>query len=73
MSNLATVFNIVDVFKAFYRDACYEVHRTALLVHEGSTNMVLPSSFLNTIKSQLGTCFSFVDLPSAYGVSLGVE
>ena len=45
------------MFQTLYEDVCYQVGRTGVLVHEGSTNLVLPSSFVKVVSKQLEKCF----------------
>lgn len=45
------------MFQTLYKDVCYQVGRTGALVHDGSTDMVLPSGFVKMVENQLGKYF----------------
>ena len=46
-----------QVFLTLYKDVCYQVSRTGVLVHNGSLNLVLPSVFIKMIQDQLEKFF----------------
>ncbi|KAK1506523.1 uncharacterized protein CCOS01_16575 [Colletotrichum costaricense] len=41
------------VFRQFYRDACHNVCGRAVLAHQGSTELLLPSQFANMIETDM--------------------
>lgn len=57
-SDNSTAFKPGDVFHALYKDVCYQVSRTGVLVHDGSTDMILPSGFVRMVEGQLERCFA---------------
>lgn len=47
----------MNVFNTLYLSLCYDVSWTTLLVHEDFIEMLLLSSFLKIMKTQIETCF----------------
>ncbi|KAK2036226.1 FabD/lysophospholipase-like protein [Colletotrichum somersetense] len=50
-------FDPRDVFHFFYRDACNNVCGSAVLAHEGSTELLLPSQFSKLIETDMARRF----------------
>ncbi|TIC97766.1 Phospholipase A I [Colletotrichum higginsianum] len=51
------LFDPRDVFQVFYKDVCHNVCGAAVLAHEGSTDLVLPSQFSKIIEAQMVRMF----------------
>jgi hypothetical protein len=66
MANSATVFNPSEVFSCLYKEICYQVCRTGVLAHEGSTHMILPSGFIKLLEDEfVRQVDAFSSLPNA--------
>jgi hypothetical protein len=49
---MVAVFDPTEVFRAIYKGTCRQVCRTGVLIHEGTTSMLLPSSFVRLLESE---------------------